>query len=224
MRRFFRENGLSLVLFGLFLLTLVVGQSCTGPGRTTRSQEEHGQPQVELRRVPAEPATSWRRRRRTGSREFLQMFALRGPDRLPLPEGLRRSRKLGRGASRGPRPAEVPRQPGRPLAGAPGGLGAQALRELAEPRPSCCSSCSPSSLHAVGGPREYNEEQRAARPGRGLDARVHEHVALLVRVVPELAERVPGHLGDGGAFDLPAPERSPESKPVDSPHGETGTG
>jgi hypothetical protein len=36
---------------------------------------------------------------------------------------------------------------------------------------------------------------------------VSAHTALLVRIVPELAERVPGDRGDDSALHLPAPER-----------------
>lgn len=45
MRRILRENGLSIVLFGLFFLTLV-GQSITGLKEYNDDQQEHGQPQI----------------------------------------------------------------------------------------------------------------------------------------------------------------------------------
>lgn len=45
MRRILRENGLSIVLFGLFFLTLA-GQSITGHREYNDDQREHGQPQV----------------------------------------------------------------------------------------------------------------------------------------------------------------------------------
>ena len=45
MRRIFRENGLSIVLFALFLFALV-GQSLTGLKEYNDDQQEHGQPTV----------------------------------------------------------------------------------------------------------------------------------------------------------------------------------
>ena len=45
MRRFLRENGLSLVLFGLFFLSLI-GQSLTGHHEYNDDQKEHGQPSI----------------------------------------------------------------------------------------------------------------------------------------------------------------------------------
>ncbi|HLL72804.1 MAG TPA: DUF6766 family protein [Pyrinomonadaceae bacterium] len=46
MSRFFRNNGLSLVLFVLFFFTLIVGQSIVGQREYNNGQQEHGQPTV----------------------------------------------------------------------------------------------------------------------------------------------------------------------------------
>jgi hypothetical protein len=46
MSRFFRNNGLSLVLFILFFFTLIVGQSIVGQREYNNDQQEHGQPTV----------------------------------------------------------------------------------------------------------------------------------------------------------------------------------
>src|SRR3954467_10688804 len=45
MRRILRENGLSLMMFGLFFVFLV-GHSVTGLFEYNRDQQEHGQPSV----------------------------------------------------------------------------------------------------------------------------------------------------------------------------------
>ncbi len=42
-RRFLRENGLALVIFGMFLLTWLVGQTLTGWHTYNSDQEQHGQ-------------------------------------------------------------------------------------------------------------------------------------------------------------------------------------
>src|SRR5687767_5158682 len=44
MRRILRENGLSLVLFGLFFFSFIVGQSIMGLQEYNNDQREHGQP------------------------------------------------------------------------------------------------------------------------------------------------------------------------------------
>ena len=46
MGRFFRNNGLSLVLFVMFFFTLIVGQSIVGQREYNNEQQEHGQPTV----------------------------------------------------------------------------------------------------------------------------------------------------------------------------------
>jgi hypothetical protein len=46
MSRFFRNNGLSLVLFVLFFFTLIVGQSIVGQIEYNNDQQEHGQPAI----------------------------------------------------------------------------------------------------------------------------------------------------------------------------------
>ena len=44
MKRFFRENGLSLVLFWLFFLTLIVGQSFSGLRQYNEETTDYGEP------------------------------------------------------------------------------------------------------------------------------------------------------------------------------------
>ena len=46
MRSFLRNNGLSLVLFGLFFFTFLVGQSLTGHRHNNEELQEHGRPAV----------------------------------------------------------------------------------------------------------------------------------------------------------------------------------
>ena len=62
-------------------------------------------------------------------------------------------------------------------------------------------------LHAASGARLFSEQQLAQ--GRApVDTLAYiGHVAVLVRVVPELAERVSVPVCHGRAVDLPAPAR-----------------
>ena len=46
MKRFFRNNGLSIVWFGLFFSTFIIGQTLTGQHEYNDDQREHGQPEV----------------------------------------------------------------------------------------------------------------------------------------------------------------------------------
>lgn len=46
MQRFLRNNGLSLVLFGLFFFTFLLGQSIVGMFEYNDDQQEHGQPAI----------------------------------------------------------------------------------------------------------------------------------------------------------------------------------
>jgi hypothetical protein len=46
MKRFLHENGLSLILFGLFFFTFLFGQSYAGHQHYNNEQREHGQPTV----------------------------------------------------------------------------------------------------------------------------------------------------------------------------------
>ena len=62
-------------------------------------------------------------------------------------------------------------------------------------------------LHAAGGAGAYSEEQLAHGGAPVTMCAVHHHVAVLVRVVPELAERVPGRGGHRGCVGLPAAAR-----------------
>jgi hypothetical protein len=48
MKRFFRDNGLSLVLFGVFFVTLFIGQVLTGKSEYNEDRKEHGQEKIGL--------------------------------------------------------------------------------------------------------------------------------------------------------------------------------
>ena len=73
MSKFFRNNGLSLVLFGLFFLTFLFGQSVVGSWEYNTNSMDHGQPPITYFQYLATPhfleATmeNW-------ESEFLQMF------------------------------------------------------------------------------------------------------------------------------------------------------
>src|SRR5919199_6318209 len=92
------------------------------------------------------------------------------------------------------------------MAGASGRLDPPALRALADDRalPPLRTLVPPP--RGGGRPRVQRRAATARRAG-GLHVGVPRHFALLVRVVPELAERVPLGRGDRRPLGLPAPAR-----------------
>src|SRR5215218_4663965 len=179
--------------------------------------ERYGPPRLQQHPAGARAATGWlppvprkRRLHRSRLRELgervLADGPLRGAHRLSLPErfcGIQRSRFA---APRGGRlrGGKAPR--GRPLASPKGWSGAQALRKLPEHRPTILV-CVLLRDARYRGRRRLQRGGGRARGKTRLRGRVSPHTALLVRVVPELAERVPGDRGDDSALHLPAPER-----------------
>jgi hypothetical protein len=219
MYRFWRNNGLSVVLVTLFLTTLV-GQSVAGHRRTNDDRREHGQPALSYGAYLASPAfleatmENW-------ESEFLQMGAY-----LVLTAIL-----YQKGSSESKDPdgdAEVDRQPDPARPGAPGpvrrgGL-ALALYKHSLSLTFGALFLVTLALHAVGGAGEHNAEQAAhGQPERvtalqylgtsrfwfeSLQNWQSEFLSLAAMVVLTIWLRQHG---------------SPESKPVDAAHEETGT-
>ena len=224
MRRFLRENGLSLVLFFLFFFTFLVGQSVAGYHDYNEEQREHRQPVVTYVEYLGGPHFLEATMENFES-EFLQMFLYvvltvflyqkgssesKDPDKKEEP--VDRDPRLSKNKKDAPWPV---RRGGFVLTLYENSL---ALAFLLLFLPSIF-------LHAVGGARLYNEDQQA----HGLAERVttfgymttarfwfeslqnwqSEFLALAAMVVLSIWLRQRG---------------SPESKPVDAPHSQTGSG
>ena len=221
MKRFFRENGLSLVLFFMFLLILVLGQCLTGLRQYNEEQAEHGGQQVEMGEYL-----------RTGhflettmenwESEFLQMFIYVLLTAFLYQKGSSESRKLD---EENPQDRDPEKSKGNKDAPWPVRKGGWVLKLYG-------SSLSLAFLllfllafwlHAVGGHWEYNEEQlqhggtTVTVLGYMKTSRFwfesfqnwqSEFLAIWCMVILSIWLRQ---------------RRSPESKPVDSPHSETGT-
>ena len=139
--------------------------------------------------------------------EFLQMgaFVLLTvyliQTRLGRVEGPRRARsRRRRPARRGPAPSTR-----RGRSGA-AGSGCTSTRTRCCSRSSCCSSRRSSATRSVASTSTTPSSTSTARPTLSSWGYVLE-LAVLVRVVPELAERVPRRVRDRRAHDLPAPAR-----------------
>lgn len=219
--RFLHENGLSLVLFGSFLFILFAGQSLAGYWEYNNEQQAHQQPSVGyfayLGNSHFLEATmeNW-------ESEFLQMFVYVVLTTFLFQKGSSESKKPGE-------PEPVDRDP------------RQARHKINAPWPVRKGGwllkvyeCSLSLvflllflvsfvLHAVGGAGVYNEEQ-LVHGGETLSTLAYlgtsrfwfesfqnwqsEFLAIGSMVVLSIFLRQRG---------------SPESKPVDSPHSQTGS-
>ena len=222
MRRFFRENALSLVLFFLFFGTFLLGQILAGYREDNSDRREHGQPAVSYGEY-LRGDHFWEATTENWESEFLQMFVYVVLTAFLFQKGSSESKKPDE-------PNEVDRDPreSRDKKDAPwpvrrGGL----ILRLYENSLSLIFLLLfllSFYLHATHGRGKYNEEQALhGRPGVSLGGYLtssrlwfesfqnwqSEFLAMWAMVVFSI------HLRQRG---------SPESKPVDSPHSETGSG
>lgn len=221
MRRFFRNNGLSIVLFGLFFLTLV-GQFLTGHKEHNDDRREHNQPTVGYVKYLGEGHfieavfENW-------ESEFLQMgmyvvltifLFQKGSSESKTPGTTERvdvipeTNLLGEDA-----PAPVKR----------GGL---VLKFYQNSLSIALFSMFAASfvLHAFGGAQVYNEEQ--AEHGSTEKVSTVEYIGTSRFWFESFQNWQSEFLSIGAMVVLTIFLRqkgSPESKPVDSPHDETGT-
>jgi hypothetical protein len=222
MRRLFRENGLSLVLVTLFLI-FWAGQSVAGHREYNAEQREHGQPEEDYSRY-LRSAHFWEATSENWESEFLQIFSYVFLTAFLFQKGSAESKKLDE-----PEPVHRDPRTKRAKADAPwpvrrGGF----ILELYEHSLSiafCLLFLISISLHAVNGAAEYNQERSAHGQPGDLSALQYagtarfwfesfqnwqsEFLAIAAVVVLSIFLRQRG---------------SPESKPVDAPHGETGNG
>ena len=221
MRRLLRENGLSIVWLGLFFVTLIFGQSVVGQREYNNDQKEHGQPQVTyveyMQSAHFVEATmeNW-------ESEFLQMFLYILLTAYLYQKGSSESRKLDGENPQDRDPRKSRDNPDAPWPVRKGGLVLK-LYESSLALAFLLLFLVSFWLHAVGGHWEYNEEQL-------------QHGQTTVTVL--------GYMGTSRfwfesfqnwqseflaiwcmvVFSIWLRQRrSPESKPVDSPHSETGT-
>ncbi|QRO02846.1 hypothetical protein JRI60_38275 [Archangium violaceum] len=220
MRKVLQENGLTLVLFGLFLLCWL-GQSLSGLYAYNEEQREHGQPPVSygqfLRSGEFMESTfeNW-------ESEFLQMAAYVALVAVFKQKGSGESKKL---PNEGENEVDKdPREELRPDSPGPVHRGGLALKIYSNSLSLALAGLFLFSfvMHAVGGLRLYNEEQlQHGQPaftfwGYVTSARFwfesfqnwqSEFMSIGVLVLLSIFLRQKG---------------SPESKPVHAPHRESG--
>src|SRR5215210_5037520 len=220
MRRVLRENGLSIVLLSLFVL-FWMGQSVAGHREYNSDQQEHNQPQVNYPSYLGS-AHFWEATAENWESEFLQMFGYVILTAFLFQKGSSESKKLDEpeAVDRDPRQSKRKNAPG------PVKRGGFALKlyENSLSLAFLLFFLISIAMHAVAGARAYNEEQMEHGQLEQLGTLQYagtsrfwfesfqnwqsEFLAIAAMVILSIFLRQRG---------------SPESKPVDSPHHETGT-
>ena len=221
MRRTLRENGLSITLFALFFFSLV-GQSVTGHHEYNQDQQEHGQPSVgyveylKSGHFIEAVFENW-------ESEFLQMAAYVVLTIFLYQKGSSESKKIDTIEDVDVDPRRFQQQKDAPWPVRRGGLILK-LYENSLGIALFLLFLLSFALHAIGGVEEYNQDQ--AEHGAAPISLIQylgssrfwfesfqnwqsEFLSIGVMVVLSIFLRQKG---------------SPESKPVASPHSETGKG
>ena len=223
MRRFFRDNGLSIVILAVFA-GCMLGQVWSGMLRYNEDQREHAQPEVSLGEYLAS-GHFWEATAENWESEFLQMAAYVLLTAILFQKGSSESKKPGgaEAVDRDPRNAR-----GKRLAEAPwpvrrGGW-VLAVYEHSLSIAFLLLFLASFAIHAVGGAKAHNSELAMhgeppvlileyARSSQfwfeSFQNWQSEFLSLVAMVFLSIYLRQRG---------------SPESKPVDAPHEETGSG
>jgi hypothetical protein len=220
MRRALRENGLSIVLLSLFLV-FWVGQSVAGHREYNSEQQEHDQPEVGYLSYLGS-AHFWEATAENWESEFFQMFGYVILTAFLFQKGSSESKKLDE-----PEPVDRdPRQSKRKNVPGPVRRGGFVLKlyENSLSLAFLVFFLTSIMMHAASGARVYNEEQLEHGQPEQLGVLQYagtsrfwfesfqnwqsEFLAIAAMVILSIFLRQRG---------------SPESKPVDSPHDETGS-
>ena len=222
MRKIFHENGLSIVFLGLFLLILV-GQAAAGHNAHNEEQQEHGQPSVNFVEYLGSShfleATmeNW-------ESEFLQMFAFVILTAFLFQKGSAESKEPGKLEQVDQDPGISPNKKDAPWPVRKGGLVLK-LYENSLSLAFLFLFLMAFILHAIGGAEEYNQTQREHGSSDVLSTL--EYMGTSRFWFESLQNWQSEFLAVGAMVVLSIFLRqkgSPESKPVDSPHSETGKG
>ncbi len=215
-----RENCLSIALFAVFVLTLV-GQSIAGQREYLEQQQEHGQPRIgyadylSTGHFIEAVFENW-------ESEFLQMAAFVLFTIFLRQKGSAESKKLEEEEKVDADPKKTRRKKNAPWPVRQGGL-ALTLYENSLSIALFLLFLLSFALHAIGGASEYNEEQQV-HGGHALT--VVEYVSTS-RFWFESFQNWQSEFMSVGALVVLSiflrQKGSPQSKPVDSPHGETGS-
>ena len=220
MRRILRENGLSIVLLTLFLLCWI-GQSVVGHREHNSEQRQHGQPELAYGSYLGS-SHFWEATAENWESEFIQMFGYVILTAFLYQKGSSESKKPGEAepVDRDPSRHKRPRSPW-PVRR--GGLVLK-LYENSLSLAFLLFFLISISLHAVSGAAVYNNEQ--VEHGQPENLTFLQYAGTSRFWFESLQNWQSEFLAIGAMVVLSIFLRqrgSPESKPVDSPHDETGT-
>jgi len=220
MRRVLRENGLSIVLFGLMFLC-ILGQYLAGRLEYNLDQQEHGQPAVGYSAYVFTPhflevtMENW-------ESEFLQMFAFVVLTAFLFQKGSAESKSLDEEEPVDRDPRKSRNKKAAPWPVRKGGFVLK-LYENSLSLAFLLLFLMSLILHAVGGAGEYNEQQM--EHGVAQQVSTFQYLTTSRFWFESLQNWQSEFLAVWGMVVLTIFLRqrgSPESKPVDSPHNETG--
>jgi hypothetical protein len=220
MRRIFRENGLSIVLTSLFLV-FWVGQSVTGYRNHNNEQRDHGQPEVTFGSY-LRTAHFWEGTAENWESEFLQMFGYVILTVFLFQKGSSESKDPNKQEPVDRDPRASRNKPDAPGPVRRGGL-ALKLYENSLSLAFLLFFLISITLHAVAGAAEYNQEQ--AEHGEAEQVSVLQYAGTSRFWFESLQNWQSEFLAIAAMVTLSIFLRqrgSPESKPVDSPHEQTG--
>ncbi|MBD0325055.1 MAG: hypothetical protein ICV68_01410 [Pyrinomonadaceae bacterium] len=221
MRRILRENGLSLVLFILFFLSFLFGQSLMGHQEYNDDQQEHGRPTVTYAQYLGS-AHFLEATMENWESEFLQMFAFIFLSAFLYQKGSAESKKLDEEEAVDRDPRKSKNKQDAPWPVRKGGW----ILKLYENSLSIAFVLLflvSFYLHAVGGAREYNQDQ--LEHGRNEQVSTIQYMGTTRFWFESLQNWQSEFLAIGSMVVLTIFLRqrgSPESKPVDAPHSQTG--
>ena len=221
MRRLLRENGLSIVWLGMFVVTLFGGQSVVGQREYNNDQKEHGRPEVGyveyLGSAHFVEATmeNW-------ESEFLQMFLFIVLTVFLYQKGSAESKKPDEEEEVDREPRDSKNKKDAPWPVRKGGVVLK-LYENSLSLTFLLLFFVSFFLHAAGGAREYNDDQ--AEHGGTERVSTLQYMGTSRFWFESLQNWQSEFLSVGLMVMLTIWLRqkgSPESKPVDAPHSQTG--
>ncbi len=201
MKRFWRENSLSIVMLGLFFVFFIFGQAYSGYLESNEDRSQHGQPTL---RFP-EYLTSAHFAEATMENwesEFLQMGVFIFFTAFLYQKGSAESKDPEKREEVDRDPRNVRDKQNAPWPVRRGGW-ILTLYESSLSLAFLFLFLASFLLHAASGRSEYNEEQ-LLHGGSTVSIAGYLGTSFLVRIVPELAERIPRHWLHGSLYD-PSP-------------------
>jgi hypothetical protein len=221
MRRILRENGLSIVWLGLFFVSFIFGQTVFGHREHNNDEREHGRPEISYAQYLRTPhfveATmeNW-------ESEFLQMFLFITLTSFLYQKGSAESKKLDAKEAVDKDPAKSRNKKDAPWPVRKGGI-VLTIYQYSLSLAFLLLFLISFFLHAAGGAREYNQNQ--LEHGSSEMVTMFGYLATSRFWFESLQNWQSEFLAVGCmvVFSIFLRHKgSPESKPVDAPHSQTG--